>query len=319
MPALFVGHGNPMNALLDNRYTQAWRAIGRRLPAPRAILCISAHWFVPETGVTVSTAPRTIHDFGGFPQDLYRVQYPAPGDPALADRVARLLAPVPVVRDDAWGLDHGAWSVLCHVYPKADVPVVQLSVDEREPASVHYALGKRLAPLRDEGVLIVGSGNLVHNLHAFAWGRHDAEPFDWATRFETEARGLLSSGDGSRLATYDTFGQDAALSIPTPDHFLPLLYVIGTEQRDDRIRSRSKAWTAGRSRCSPSKSAHEAEARLRADALRRAARIRPSTTLHAIGIGIGGRLSQSANSSINPSIAFLKSRNARRSLANVSA
>lgn len=224
-----------MNALLDNAYTQAWAKIGAAIPRPSAILCISAHWFVPETGVTVSTAPRTIHDFGGFPAPLYQVQYPAPGDPGLARRVQQMLAPLPVTLDERWGLDHGTWSVLKHVYPKADVPIVQLSIDEREPASFHYEVGKRLAPLRDEGVLIIGSGNLVHNLHAFAWGRHDAEPFDWALRFEQQARDMLVAGDQAPLVEYDRLGRDALLSIPTPDHFLPLLYVIATRQQDDRI------------------------------------------------------------------------------------
>ncbi len=235
LPAIFFGHGNPMNALLDNAYTRAWAAVGAALSRPRAILCISAHWFVPETGVTVSTAPRTIHDFGGFPRELYEVAYPAPGDPALARRVQQLLAPLPVALDERWGLDHGTWSVLTHAYPKADIPIVQLSIDEREPASFHYEVGQRLAVLRDEGVLIVGSGNLVHNLHAFAWGRHDVEPFDWAQRFEHEARGLLSSGEHQPLVEYERLGRDAHLSIPTPDHYLPLLYIVATRQRDDAL------------------------------------------------------------------------------------
>ena len=234
-PAIFFGHGNPMNALLDNAYTKAWAGLGAAIPRPAAILCISAHWFVPETGVTVSTAPRTIHDFGGFPAPLYQVQYPAPGDPALARRVQQMLAPLPVTLDERWGLDHGTWSVLTHVYPKADVPIVQLSIDEREPASFHYEIGKRLAPLRDEGVLIVGSGNLVHNLHAFAWGRHNVEPFDWALRFEQNARDMLVAGEQAPLVEYDRLGRDALLSIPTPDHYLPLLYVIATRQQDDPI------------------------------------------------------------------------------------
>jgi 4,5-DOPA dioxygenase extradiol len=235
LPAIFFGHGNPMNALLDNVYTQAWAAVGAAMPRPKAILCISAHWFVPETGVTISTAPRTIHDFGGFPPALYQVQYPAPGDPELARRVQKLLAPLPVTLDERWGLDHGTWSVLKHVYPNADVPIVQLSIDEREPAAFHYEVGKRLAPLRDEGVLIVGSGNLVHNLHAFAWGKHDVEPFDWALRFERQAREMLVAGEQTPLVEYDRLGRDALLSIPTPDHYLPLLYIVATRQGDDKI------------------------------------------------------------------------------------
>jgi 4,5-DOPA dioxygenase extradiol len=235
LPAIFFGHGNPMNALMTNAYTEAWRRVGQDTPRPRAILSISAHWFVPGTGVTVSTAPRTIHDFGGFPRELYQVQYPAPGDPALARRVQALLAPLSVILDDSWGLDHGTWSVLNHVYPAADIPIVQLSIDETRPPTFHYEIGRRLAPLREEGVLIVGSGNLVHNLHAYAWGRHMAEPHDWAVRFETDARGLLLAGDHEPLVDYESLGRDALLSIPTPDHYLPLLYVIGTQQRDDAI------------------------------------------------------------------------------------
>lgn len=228
MPALFFGHGNPMNALLKNAYTDGWARIGRELPRPKAMLCISAHWYVPGAAVTVSTAPRTIHDFGGFPRTLFEVKYPAPGDPELARRVQRLLAPLPVELDDRWGLDHGTWSVLCHVYPKADIPIVQLSIDETRPATFHYEIGQRLAPLREEGILIVGSGNLVHNLHTYAWGQHSAEPFEWAVRFEQEARGLLASRDHKPLIQYETLGRDATLSVPTPDHYLPLLYVIGT-------------------------------------------------------------------------------------------
>jgi 4,5-DOPA dioxygenase extradiol len=235
LPAVFFGHGNPMNALQQNAYTDAWRRIGEETTRPRAILSISAHWYVPGTGVTVSTAPRTIHDFGGFPRELYKVQYPAPGDPLLAARVQSLLAPLPVTLDDSWGLDHGTWSVLTHVYPAADVPVVQLSIDETRPPAFHYDIGRRLAPLREEGVLIVGSGNLVHNLHAYAWGRHAPDPYDWAVRFEADARGRLSTGDHQALVDYESLGRDAMLSIPTPDHYLPLLYVIGARQQQDRV------------------------------------------------------------------------------------
>lgn len=235
MPAIFVGHGNPMNALLHNGYTEGWRRLGVETPKPKAILAISAHWYVRETGVTVSTAPRTIHDFGGFPPELFQVQYPAPGDPQLARRVQQLLAPVPVTLDSRWGLDHGTWSVLVHVYPKADVPVVQLSINETEPASVHFELGKKLAPLREEGILIVGSGNLVHNLHTYAWGRHMPEPYSWATKFEAEARQSMLAGDFQPLIDYERLGPAALLSIPTPDHYLPLLYVLATRQQSDRI------------------------------------------------------------------------------------
>jgi 4,5-DOPA dioxygenase extradiol len=235
LPAIFFGHGNPMNALMNNAYTEAWRRVGESIPRPRAILSISAHWFVPGTGVTISTAPRTIHDFGGFPRELYQVEYPAPGDPQLARRVQTLLAPLPVTLDDSWGLDHGTWSVLKHVYPAADIPIVQLSIDETRPPSFHYEIGRRLAGLREEGVLLAGSGNLVHNLHTYAWGRHVPDPYDWAVRFESEARGLLLAGDHKPLVDYESMGREALLSIPTPDHYLPLLYVIGTRQQHDSI------------------------------------------------------------------------------------
>jgi len=235
MPAIFFGHGNPMNALSENAYTQAWRRIGERTPKPRAILAISAHWYVPATAVTISTNPRTIHDFGGFPRRLFEVQYPAPGDPELARRVAELLAPLPVLFDPSWGLDHGTWSVLKHVYPLADVPIVQLSIDDSQPPAFHFELGRKLAALRHEGVLVAGSGNLIHNLEAYAWGAHVPDPYDWALRFETEAKRLLVAGDHGRLVEYEQLGRDALLSVPTPDHYLPLLYVLGTRHGGDAV------------------------------------------------------------------------------------
>jgi 4,5-DOPA dioxygenase extradiol len=189
----------------------------------------------PPDGGDDRRAPRTIHDFGGFPGELYRVEYPAPGDPELARRVQRLLAPTPVALDESWGLDHGTWSVLKHVYPLADVPIVQLSIDESQPPRFHFELGRKLAALRGEGVLVVGSGNLVHNLEAYAWGAHSAQPYEWASRFETEAKRLLQSGEPERLVDYEKLGQDALLSVPTPEHYLPLLYVLGTRQRGDEV------------------------------------------------------------------------------------
>ncbi|HKP72424.1 MAG TPA: 4,5-DOPA dioxygenase extradiol [Pyrinomonadaceae bacterium] len=236
MPAIFFGHGNPLNALQQNAYTKAWADIGASIPRPKAVLCVSAHWYFPATAVTAMRAPRTIHDFGGFPRELYEVEYPAPGDASLASRVRELLAPiVPVRLDERWGLDHGTWSVLCHVFPQADVPVVQLSIDETQPASFHYELARRLAPLRDEGVLVMGSGNLVHNLHTYAWGRHAVEPFDWAVRFETLARELLLKGDHAPLVAYESLGGDARLSAPTPDHYLPLLYVMALAREGEPV------------------------------------------------------------------------------------
>jgi 4,5-DOPA dioxygenase extradiol len=234
-PTIFFGHGNPMNAVSNTSFTEAWRRIGETNPKPKAILSISAHWFVPGTAVTVSAAPRTIHDFGGFPRELYQVRYPAPGSPELARRVQDLLKPLPVVLDNSWGLDHGTWSVLRHVYPQADVPVVQLSIDETQSAAFHFEVGKRVGPLRDEGVLIAGSGNLVHNLHTYAWGGHATEPYEWAVRFETDARNRMLAGEFKPLINYEELGRDALLSIPTPDHYLPLLYVLGTKQQEETI------------------------------------------------------------------------------------
>jgi 4,5-DOPA dioxygenase extradiol len=236
LPALFFGHGNPMNAVQRNVYTDAWAAIAKQLPRPRAILAVSAHWYLPGTFVTAMAEPRTIHDFGGFPRELYEVEYSAHGDPVLARRVQEVLAPTPVGRDHRWGLDHGVWSVLRHLFPLADVPVVQLSIDETQPPQVHYEIGRRLAPLRDEGVLIIGSGNIVHNLHAYAWGKHPVDPFDWAVRFEDRARALLLAGDDAPLVDYEALGPDAILAVPTPEHYLPLLYVIATRKEGERTQ-----------------------------------------------------------------------------------
>jgi len=235
MPTLFLGHGNPMNAISKNVATEAWAAIGKTVSRPKAVLCISAHWYVPATAVTADLAPRTIHDFGGFPPELYRVEYPAPGSPELARRIKDLLAPVPVGLDESWGLDHGTWSVLKHVYPDADIPVVELSIDENLPPQAHFDLGKRLAPLREEGVLVVGSGNIVHNLRLYAWG-DEALPFDWAVRFEKHARELMLRGDDSSLIAYEKLGRDARFAIPTPEHYLPLLYVLGLRRENERVR-----------------------------------------------------------------------------------
>jgi 4,5-DOPA dioxygenase extradiol len=232
MPAIFFGHGNPMNAITSNGYTEAWQRIGETMPRPKAVLCVSAHWYLPGTFVTAVTKPRTIHDFGGFPRELFAVQYPAHGDLGLCERVQSLTG---ANFDDEWGLDHGTWSVLVHVFPKADVPVVQLSIDATQPASFHYDLGRQLAPLRDEGVLVMGSGNLIHNLHAYGWGRHVPEPYDWAVRFETSARNWMLAAEHAPLIGYEELGRDATLSAPTPDHYLPLLYVLGAQQEGDAV------------------------------------------------------------------------------------
>ena len=233
-PSLFIGHGSPMNALENNHFSAAWTQIGQRVPKPRAILSVSAHWFVPVTAVTVNREPKTIHDFGGFPEALYQVQYPAPGDPGLARRVQELLSPVEVTLDSGWGLDHGTWSVLRHVYPGADVPVVQLSINSYLSAASHLELGQALAPLREEGVLLIGSGNVVHNLKRYNWGDPSCPAYDWASRFEQRAKQLIQAGDCQPLVNYASLGSDAEQSIPTPEHYLPLLYVLGSKLPGDR-------------------------------------------------------------------------------------
>lgn len=234
MPALFLGHGSPMVTLDDNTYTRAWRLLGESLPRPRAILCVSAHWYLPETLVTGNDRPRTIHDFGGFPKPLFDIQYPAPGDPALALEVAKLLSPTVVGLDNEWGLDHGTWTVLRHIYPEADIPVIQLSLNRSQDAAWHFELARRLRPLRDDNVLIVGSGNLVHNLRRYDWSGNRVEPFEWAERFESLARERMLSGNFETLVNYRKQGTDAMLAVPTPDHYLPLIYVLAQHHDGDR-------------------------------------------------------------------------------------
>lgn len=235
-----------MNALADNIWSRAWRRLGREMqPKPKAILMVSAHWYLPGVRVTAMPRPRTIHDFGNFPRALFEVQYPAPGDEALAERIAECLSPMPVVRDSQWGLDHGAWSALCHIYPAADIPVVQLSLGETLTAAEHYALAKRLSPLRDEGVLIAGSGNIVHNLHTYAWGQTVHEPLDWAHRFEQHVREAIETGDHDRLTAYEAMGRDALLSVPTPEHYLPLLYVLAQQRQRDAVDFPAQGFDGG--------------------------------------------------------------------------
>lgn len=237
MPAVFIGHGSPMNTLETNAHTQAWRAFGVQSTAttkPKAILCVSAHWVTRGVAVTAMDKPRTIHDFGGFPKPLFEFQYPAPGAPWLAQRVGELLAPETKVMQDTahWGLDHGTWSVLAHVYPKADVPVVQLSLNGEYSDAQHYALAKRLRPLLDEGVMIVGSGNVVHNLGRIQWragAGAGASGYDWAERFNRFVTDKLQAHDHAPLIDWPLQGDDAHLSIPTPEHYWPMLYVLAQQ------------------------------------------------------------------------------------------
>lgn len=236
LPVVFFGHGSPMVALEQSDTTASWKAIADRIGKPRAILCISAHWLTRGTAVTAMAQPRTIHDFGAFPQALFDMQYPAPGDPELAMRVRELLDPLPVSLDTGWGLDHGTWTVLVHAYPEADIPVVQLGMDVEAPPARHWEIGRLLRPLRDEGVLIMGTGNIVHNLPAMDWDNPDAPPYPWASRFNQTMLDAVLEDRPETVIDFEALGEDAALSVPTPDHFWPLLYVLGARYPGEQAR-----------------------------------------------------------------------------------
>jgi 4,5-DOPA dioxygenase extradiol len=233
MPAIFIGHGTPFNAVQDNRFTQAWSAFGQSIPTPKAILAISAHWYIGATAATAMAAPPTVHDFAGFPPEMYEIEYGAPGAPELAAALRELVAPVWLELDDgAWGLDHGTWSVLRHMFPRADVPVIQLSIDARKPPAYHLELGRRLAPLRDQGILVMGSGNIVHNLSLMDRGRPGDGP-DWARDYDARIQQYVRDGDDQAIVQYDRHA-DADLAVPTPDHYLPLMYAAGVRRNDER-------------------------------------------------------------------------------------
>jgi 4,5-DOPA dioxygenase extradiol len=228
MPVLFVGHGNPMNAIERNEFHHSWQELGRRLPKPKAVLCISAHWETRGVCVTATGKPETIHDFHGFPKALFDVQYPAPGDADLANRISGLISSTKSRLDQGRGLDHGAWSVLAPMYPAADIPVVQLSLDTSQPGRFHYALARELAPLRDEGILILGSGNIVHNLRLFSF--HDPQPLPWAAECDATLRRRIQAREHDLLLDYDTLGPNARLAVPTPEHYFPLLYALALQE-----------------------------------------------------------------------------------------
>jgi len=237
MPVLFLGHGSPMNAIEENEFVKAFRNTGKEIPGPNAILCISAHWETRGTYVTAMEKPPTIHDFGGFPQALFDVQYPAPGSPELAKDVKSIIKKTEVGLDYKWGLDHGTWSVIKHLYPNADVPVIQMSLDYEQPSQYHYELAKELAPLRKKGILIVGSGNMVHNLRLVAWDKLNATEYgyDWATEASGKMKKYILNGDYQPLIDYKSQGKLFDLAIPTPEHFLPLLYALALKEEKDRV------------------------------------------------------------------------------------
>ncbi len=235
MPVIFVGHGNPMNAITDNVYRKGWEEMGRKLTRPKAILCISAHWLTHGTAVTMMDKPKTIHDFGGFPDELFAEQYPAPGAVDYAKMTIENIQSTKVHEDFEWGMDHGAWSVLKNMYPKADVPVYQMSIDYARPPRYHYELAKELSFLRRKGVLIVGSGNVVHNLSLISWN-NDAKSYDWAIEFDTLVKKSIEDNDPTPLIEYQKLGQLASLAHPTNDHYLPLMYALGLRDKTDQFR-----------------------------------------------------------------------------------
>lgn len=234
MPLLFIGHGSPMNAIEDNEFSRGWKTISADLPKPKAVICVSAHWETKGTKITAMDQPKTIHDFGGFPQELFNVQYPAPGNPELAKETAELIKNSHVDLDQQWGLDHGCWSVVKNMYPEADIPVLQLSLDYTQAPQYHYDLAKELAALRKKGVLILGSGNIVHNLGMVDWNQLDAR-YDWAVELNEKIKSKIIDGDHANLINYSSLGKEAKWAIPSNEHYLPLLYILGLKEENENI------------------------------------------------------------------------------------
>jgi len=247
MPVMFIGHGSPMNGIEENEFSLEWERRGSALPVPRAVLVISAHWLTRGTHITAMPNPKTIHDFGGFPRELYAVQYPAPGSPALASETAELVKSTNVGLDHDWGLDHGAWTVVRRMYPKANIPVMQLSIDYSKPASYHYNLAKELTALRKKGVLIIGSGNMVHNLRMVAWDKFDVPNYgyDWAIEMSTLFKEKIIAGDHQSLQHYESLSKSAMLAVPTPDHYFPLMYVLGLQAKNEEPKFFNDKLVAG--------------------------------------------------------------------------
>ncbi|UII29502.1 4,5-DOPA dioxygenase extradiol [Fulvivirga maritima] len=236
MPVLFIGHGSPMNGIEDNEFSRRWASMAQEIHKPKAVLVVSAHWYTRGTKITAMDFPQTIHDFGGFPQELFQVQYPAPGDPELAKETVSLLKSTHVELDHDWGLDHGTWTVVRHMYPDAKIPVLQLSIDYSKGAQYHYELAKELYELRKKGVLIIGSGNMVHNLRMVAWDKiNDTYGYDWALELNDTFKSLITSGDHKPLIKYESLGRAASLAIPTPDHYFPLMYTLGLKTDKDKV------------------------------------------------------------------------------------
>ena len=237
MPVLFIGHGSPMNGIEDNEFSQRWAQMANEIPAPKAVLVVSAHWFTRGTHITAMEFPETIHDFGGFPQALFDVQYPAPGNPELAKDTANLIHSTDIGLAHAWGLDHGAWTVVRRMYPDAKIPVLQLSIDYTKPPQYHYDLAKEIYELRKKGVLIIGSGNMVHNLRMVSWQNinNPGYGFDWALKMNDTFKELITSGTHDKLIKYENLGKEAMLAIPTPEHYLPLLYTLALQGNQDKV------------------------------------------------------------------------------------